>query len=665
MSRMKVIHSGKTLYDLHLEVGQEYYIGRKESCHIRIEGDHRVSREHAKIFHDGQTWKVEITTKYGYLEYNGQQLNELTMAHSDNFEIVGYKFEFLETEMNQNSVAIADVGSDQPGDNQLNDNLPAELMNDENTIIGALQVVPVLRIYKNNELNQILRLEGKTQWIAGRESSCDIYLPDSRISRRQFELNLVGPSAQIIDLGSSNGTQVNDKLISNSEFTLLRSGDRIQVVEFQMKFELQDVQYDSRLALNSEQAGFSSETQESTDEQLDNDERLIEDQQNQQQHFLPPPQQSTGTNDIKPKSQLEKMRPILIAVALLALVFVFLNDDEQGKEKPKKVESLGIKKPEDPKAALFSKLKPEEQEKVKTLYRQAKNSYMQGKYDQALLTINKIFELIEDYEDIKQLQVLCREALALQEERQRQEDLERAKKEAEEKIQAQVKICEKLLTPQVELAKIEECLVSVLQFNPEHPLFNELRTKAQAIIEKRLAELARKKAYENDVAKLKKLYSEAKSVHQSGQLLNAIPLYNKVIQSPLPDPGGLKTASKNNIAEIRSVIAEKLKKYFSQADKLAEEQKLKQAILVLRDSLKIDPGNKETQERIDNYVFELKKQMMVFYQEGILEESYGNVDGSEGKSGAKAKWKKIIETDVPDGEYYKKAYIKLKKYGAL
>ncbi|MNU08930.1 hypothetical protein D3C72_2552040 [compost metagenome] len=57
--------------------------------------------------------------------------------------------------------------------------------------------------------------------------------------------------------------------------------------------------------------------------------------------------------------------------------------------------------------------------------------------------------------------------------------------------------------------------------------------------------------------------------------------------------------------------------------------------------------------------------MMNLYQEGILEESFGNVDGGESKAGAKDKWKKILELDVSDGEYYKKAYIKLKKYGAL
>ncbi|MBK7960820.1 MAG: hypothetical protein IPK04_06195 [Bdellovibrionales bacterium] len=57
--------------------------------------------------------------------------------------------------------------------------------------------------------------------------------------------------------------------------------------------------------------------------------------------------------------------------------------------------------------------------------------------------------------------------------------------------------------------------------------------------------------------------------------------------------------------------------------------------------------------------------MMPIFQEGIIEENFGNVFGGDGKSGAMEKWRKIIELDVPDGEYYRKAAIKIRKYGTL
>ncbi len=112
-------------------------------------------------------------------------------------------------------------------------------------------------------------------------------------------------------------------------------------------------------------------------------------------------------------------------------------------------------------------------------------------------------------------------------------------------------------------------------------------------------------------------------------------------------------------------MSSKTATYLSEAEKLHASQNLKGAILALRKAKKIDPRNTQLQDKIDIYMNDLRKQMMVLYQEGILEESFGNVDGSETKPGAKDRWRKILELDVADGEYYKKAYIKLKKYGAL
>jgi hypothetical protein len=51
------------------------------------------------------------------------------------------------------------------------------------------------------------------------------------------------------------------------------------------------------------------------------------------------------------------------------------------------------------------------------------------------------------------------------------------------------------------------------------------------------------------------------------------------------------------------------------------------------------------------------------YQESIIDENYGLVDATETKIGAKDKWKKITEIDLQDGEYFKKAVIKLRRYG--
>jgi predicted component of type VI protein secretion system len=60
----------------------------------------------------------------------------------------------------------------------------------------------------------------------GREG-CDLNLVDSEVSRRHAEIRTSGGSLGIEDLGSTNGTFVNEKRITG--LTVLSHGDRVQV----------------------------------------------------------------------------------------------------------------------------------------------------------------------------------------------------------------------------------------------------------------------------------------------------------------------------------------------------------------------------------------------------------------------------------------------------
>jgi hypothetical protein len=51
--------------------------------------------------------------------------------------------------------------------------------------------------------------------------------------------------------------------------------------------------------------------------------------------------------------------------------------------------------------------------------------------------------------------------------------------------------------------------------------------------------------------------------------------------------------------------------------------------------------------------------MMVLYQEGILEESVGNVEA------AKSQWQKIRSQSLAGEDYFVRATIKLQRYGAI
>ncbi|MGI9262677.1 MAG: FHA domain-containing protein [Woeseiaceae bacterium] len=70
--------------------------------------------------------------------------------------------------------------------------------------------------------------------VAGRLDECGLVLTEGHPSRQHAKFNVGGNESQVEDLGSSNGTFVNDQKISGA--VLLRSGDRI-------RFDVEEYEY--------------------------------------------------------------------------------------------------------------------------------------------------------------------------------------------------------------------------------------------------------------------------------------------------------------------------------------------------------------------------------------------------------------------------------------
>jgi hypothetical protein len=70
--------------------------------------------------------------------------------------------------------------------------------------------------------------------VIGRSSDCDVRVDDANVSRRHAEVRRIGDGYSLVDLGSTNGTEVNGQRIQE---TALMNGDVISVGTTRITFE--------------------------------------------------------------------------------------------------------------------------------------------------------------------------------------------------------------------------------------------------------------------------------------------------------------------------------------------------------------------------------------------------------------------------------------------
>lgn len=90
----------------------------------------------------------------------------------------------------------------------------------------------LVQIYPADVIDGMLRLE-QSSLVLGRDTNCDLHLPDASVSRRHAELRRLEEGFEVTDLGSTNGTLVNGEEVSSR---ILSSGDCLKVGSFLFKF---------------------------------------------------------------------------------------------------------------------------------------------------------------------------------------------------------------------------------------------------------------------------------------------------------------------------------------------------------------------------------------------------------------------------------------------
>ena len=686
MSRLKVILRGAQISEIGLSPDREYIGGRKESCDIRLQPEKGISREHFNLKFEEGKWKLQSLSRFGEIFSLGQRVESITLEHNQNFQIPPYEFNYIE------------LTDDMSSNRQLE---APEISENEKTVIGVVPQMPYIKMLSSQgEVREMLRLEFGEIWVAGRDSSCQIIIPDQRVSRRQFEIRKINGIYTIIDMDSVNGTFLNGSVVSSTDPRPLKSGDAITVLDNTMYFELHDPNFQYRIdrievppfqiAPASEEINFSDvqpggdSVQElpAQEEYLDENDLNASIPMNENQLSItggpftgmPSPGADSQANnqfysfqpaDTEVKtSAFQKFtanKPALIGSVIVFLVGMYFLSEFLNAPAPEEVK---ITQPKNNSADPFSQLTTTQQQEILDLYSGAQAAMVQSLYGMAKENLEKIHKILPDgYQDSKEKleEVLLNEQTIIAQ--KAQEETEKARLEADDKIKRIVSECEKLIMPDVTEDKMTNCLVEASALNPEHPEILRLKDEVRKITDVRKTKEQEKESYEVLVKELDKIYAGAESLRSQGYPYKAIKGYKLVIASALPDPKKLKSKSKSKISFIEETIKKRTDENLKNAETFIKDGKLKFAVKALNEALVYDPDNRSLKERVDQYSNELRLQAMAIYQESIIDESFGYVDGNETRPGAKDKWKRIIEIDSDDGEYYRKAYIKLKKYG--
>lgn len=668
MAKLVVRKLGSEFAQLELIHGQEYVIGRSPECALKLEDTKGISRQHLRLFFADGVWVVELLSRYGTLIFEGENAEAIELADKVSFSVPPYEFLFIDIQEREEQQASFASEAPVLEEKSLVAQQPTELtpMNSqfsqtpmalsqlgESTSAGMTHLVPYLKItYPDHGKDEVVKLEGNL-WVAGRDPSCEIPIEDHHVSRRHFELTQTNEGFYITDLGSANGTQVNGQKIPANEPRMLQSGDRVSIMDVSIDFEVRDTLFEKRLqqasmnlpALSSAPGGGMMPYPGMYPGMM-----MPYDPAGPGAIKVEPEgKKKFSLHDLKDPAYLKKNKARIAIIALIPVILFGLLSEE-----PKKVE----KKDSASSSITFENLTPEQKTAIKDSFQLATNLYVKGKYELCQAELKKLHEMIPQYENSKELQTFCEQGSILVQKQKDQIRLQQEKERMEQQIRMVTEDCKRKINDSITLAEIEKCLGPAIERDPEHFLIIEVIQEVESI---EMQRKEREQALEAQRARVqagKNHFNRAKRLYKQGRLAAALREYRSFLNRNYPTLTNEESVARREIASVKQELDAKVDSLIKNCKTLRSEGKYKEAYLSCAKAKEEDPNNSKAAEEMKSAEIELNRTMKSLYEDSVIEESLGNIDA------AKQKWKKILDEDLKNGEYFGKAKRKLQKYGA-
>lgn len=491
--------------------------------------------------------------------------------------------------------------------------------------------------------------------IIGRDpGKCHIVLNDPEVSSTHAKLKKNNITCVLEDMQSGNGTLLNGERINQA---VLTNNDEFIVgsttFTFRVGSDFLEKEKDRLMPVEENQVVEVEEVVEVSSD-YDGDDDVVEIDGD-----------GFGENtDTKPKSLFSKeslsdpaqRKKLIYIVVGLLLAVVFLTDDpvpeeqEKNKKKNEKLANAPKKTLGKPKI----KLKPEQLEFVESQYLLAQDLLSSGKYEQALIEIERLRQVIPEYKNSNQIYNNAKEGLA------RIEEAEKKKREELRRAELKVKIA-KLLVKAKEATKNRQetyarsLFQEILSLDPENYDVPQLKLELdewrkeqdRISVEKAQREAERKR----QVTALE----PGKSFYLKGEWHSAVLKLEIFLRLQGMDED-LVTSATEMLNESKENLKNIVGPLLGKARSLNEGQDLKGAYETYNKILEYDPTNKEALNEMDQIRDRLTLRSKRVFREAIIAESLSLFNE------AKEKFQEVQQISPTDSEYYIKATEKLKNY---
>jgi pSer/pThr/pTyr-binding forkhead associated (FHA) protein/tetratricopeptide (TPR) repeat protein len=499
----------------------------------------------------------------------------------------------------------------------------------------------------------------------GRGKDCDIVLDDKKASRKHAIIRREGVSFSIKDLDSANGVFVNGAKVLEQQ---LSGDDILKIGNIEFRFLVLSTDYvknqDKFIPVQHEIPEISQAVEVPSDQQVAD---FAQSEQQAQDAIMPPPSSDTnglgniagisGMGSSKKTSLLEKFkaqpkqRQILIGIVILVFIWWFMDDSDDAKAPPppKKGAAITAKGP-----ATFESLTPQQKAFVEAQHSLAFDDYKAKEYDKAIFEIQKIFTLIPDYKDSREIERYAKDG------KQRTEALEEEKRKKEEDARLKLRIAELVDQAKDLMAKkkydtVRELFSQIFALDPDNQQATAWRKEVDQYEEqKRIKEQEENVQREINIQAWD-IYKEGMKLKQQKQFREAIATLKKVMEIGATDKK-VAVAAKDGIRDTQQEIINLRDPVLAEAKQAEDALDLPKAFALYKKATEIDPPYPDGYAGMERIRGILHDRAKVLYIDGVLAESYSDF------SVAKKKFQECKDVAPKDDIYHDRAERKLASF---